>query len=723
VTFTDSVAAALARPRGSALTARRAWLLGLVVFGAVVLIPTWIVLPPDDEGVFLVLSPTLFQAKHLFSSYPFWNPFVEFGGPHPGSESLIFHPFVLLLHWASLGFSIGLLYQVQLWIGLLSTWAVGRYLGLRQWIAALCAFTFALGSVTLSLLYNFWPDLMVAWTLSPLVLLLTLKLLDAETRSRRAFYSVATGLCGALMILDGHTGVFPTFGIAFIAFLIGDFERVRRVWPWLLLAAGVLIAAAGTRVYDLALETARTPNKHAQQVYPFDFSHFFLYPIYGGAHGPRNVAFGAPFAILAIVGLFWPRGRGRHALALRLGLAAPFLAWFMPVHWIAALSGNWLFGQPLVLFAIVVAGVALNNLWERYPRYRLGLAALAVAQVAILLAGFSTLYRHDLQRASDYLAGKQVPTLKNTFKQEPIYRWFEQRPDHSTTRALMTPGARLRLWRTLTDYQWSAWAWHGLRLVNGQLRGDDVSAFQETKEALHGEIRGEQNLWEGSKDDLPQNRSALDALNIGYVLATPGEKVAPNLVPVKRFVLPGPKPGHEQMKLPFGSYAFPPRTTIVVYRNPDHWPDAQVVAPAATQLDRFTERGSCQIPGLLCDDLTPIERLGRPGVTHTEWHGTTLHVDLSPSPASRVLMVSQMYRPGWRAQLSDGRTVPGFRLFTGVTGFRIPAGTTSATISFHPTARIVFAAISWATVVLAALFLIAFPLLRRRRKPPEAPRR
>jgi uncharacterized membrane protein YfhO len=67
-------------------------------------------------------------------------------------------------------------------------------------------------------------------------------------------------------------------------------------------------------------------------------------------------------------------------------------------------------------------------------------------------------------------------------------------------------------------------------------------------------------------------------------------------------------------------------------------------------------------------------------------------------------MVSQLYRPGWRAKLSDGRTIAGHQLLGGVTGFDIPRGVRSAKIYFHPTGR--FAAMSWATVLLSIVFLV-----------------
>jgi hypothetical protein len=698
-----SIATTLTRPRWPSFVARRplvvrwAPIVAILGFGAILLIPNWIVLPPDDEGLFLVINPTLFQAQHLFTDYPLWNPFVEFGGPQPGSQSLIFHPFVIVAHFASPAFSIALLYQVQFWIGLLATWAVCRYLRLHRWVSAACVFTFALCSLTYQLLSNFWPDLWVAWTLSPLLLFLVLKLLDGETRRARAFYSVAAGLCAALMVLDGHLGVAPTLGIGFVAFLAGTGRRATRVWPWLGAAVLVLVCASGTRVFDIALENARSTSPHYQQVYPFDFAHFLFYPISLGAEGPRNVAFGGPFVGLALVALLWVGHSSRFAWGVRIAALASFVAWFLPVAWIPAASGNWLYGQPLTLFSIFLAGFGLQRLWERFPRLRAVLVAVVGLQMAILAYGFyRDVYDPDLQRARSYLSGDAlVPTLKSTFKEQEIYRYFERRPDHSATRVLLTDGARERLWRTMTDYQWPAWGWHGLRLVNGQFRGVDVSEFQQTKEALHGEIRGEPGLWD-EPDDLVRAQGVLDVLNVGYVLARPDERVAGSLVPVHRFHVPAGRSTGDALAA----------TDILVYRNPVRWGDAVVVSQDAKSLDSFAQRPACRIPGLLCDDVSPILGLRSPGgVTAQRWSDRNLDVRLAASTRPRVLMVSQLYRPGWRAKLSDGRTVDGYRLFGAVTGFDIPPGVRSAQVYFHPTARIAFAALSWVTVLLSLVFL------------------
>jgi hypothetical protein len=617
----------------------------------------------------------------------------------PAAQSLIFHPFVLLVHFAPLAFSIALLYQVQFWIALVSTWAVCRHLLMQRWVAAVCVFTYALCSVTIQLQTDFWPDYWVVWTLAPLLLFLLLKLIESDTWERRAFYSVASGLCGGLMVLDGFIGVVPVFALGFAAFLIGSARLVRPVLPWIGLALVVLLAASSTQLFDLALENTRSSLPHSQEVIPFHFRHFLFYPHDRSAHGARNVAFGFPFVVLVLLGLLWVRKSARYVWGLRLAVVVSFVAGFLPVGWNIVVSNNWVYGYSLTLFSIFLAGVTLQRLWERLPRLHVLLLVVAGLQVAILAYGFNRdFYEPGLKTARSYLNGGTVETLKNTFKNREIYRYFERRPDHSSTRVLMIGKARDRLWRRMNDYTASAWQWHGLRLVNGQLRGVDVTEFQRMKKALHGDIRGEHDLSIGA-DDLPLASDVLDILNVGYVLAKAGDEVAKTLVPVRRFTLPAATP--------------PGSTTIVAYRNPTHWGDAVVVSPRAKRLTTFEQRPDCAIPGLLCDDLSSIVPLRRPaGVTAQRWKGTTLDVRLAASSKPRVLMVSQMYRPGWHAKLSDGQTINGYRLFGAVTGFDIPPGVRHAEIAFRPTGRIAFAALSWATVLLSIVFLVGVTAAR-----------
>src|SRR6476619_6874965 len=119
------------RARTLAAPALPRWLpLTLVLaLGFVLLIPIWLYLPPDDEGLWIEVAPTVFQGKQLVHGhYPLWDPFVGLGVPYPLSETLVFHPFLLLAGLLPLSLALGILYQLQLWVGLVSVWLVSRHL-------------------------------------------------------------------------------------------------------------------------------------------------------------------------------------------------------------------------------------------------------------------------------------------------------------------------------------------------------------------------------------------------------------------------------------------------------------------------------------------------------------------------------------------------------------------------------------------------------------------
>jgi hypothetical protein len=260
----------------------------------------------------------------------------------------------------------------------------------------------------------------------------------------------------------------------------------------------------------------------------------------------------------------------------------------------------------------------------------------------------------------------------------------------------MAPGADERLFRTKQDYEFAGWSLHGLRLVNGIFKGIEMKELLPPDQKLKTKIKGDARI-SGS-------RITLDVLNVGYVLATPDDRVATGLRRIKSFQLADPD------------------ATIDVYRNPTRWPDAVELRTGAKSLERLPPRPGCTEPGLLCADFSPVASLRVPGAIRGErWSGTTLDVDLAPSSARRVLMVSQLYRPGWRARLSNGNEVHGYRLLGGFTGFDIPAGASSARVSYRPTARIALTVLTWATLLGAATSIAALWVAGRRHPRPGQP--
>lgn len=667
----------------------------LLGFAFLVVLPIWLVLPLDDENLQKEVLTTVFQSRQIFSGhYPFWDPWVAFGVPEPRSQALIFHPFLLLTELFSLPTALGAYYQLQVWIGVLSVWGIARHLRIGRAISALCVVTYSLCSMTIVSLYaDFWPVNLAIWTLGPLLLFLLMKLMDEESTSLRAFYAVATGLCAGFMILDGHLGWLPDYVVPFLAFLATQSGRLRRIWHWVGLSVAVLALTAASHLYDVALEASNAAQgRNNQEPVGLNFWRLFFYPISSPFHmgnNTRSVAIGGPLLLLAVVGLLYPI-RHRYANGLRIGMVTSFVVWFIPLGWTHFRSTSYASGAPFTIFAVFLAALTFQALWQRRANLHRVLVAAAVLQVAALVAGFYPFYRDGIREAYRYFSGSPASvSLRHTVANQPIYRYFEQQPGISRTRVYMAAGADARLFRKYPDYKFEGWPLHGLRLVNGLYKGVDMHELTPARVYLRGEIHG---------DPLVSTSAlTLDALNVGYVLATPDDVLASTLRPVTTFQLENPS------------------ATIRVYRNPGAWTDAVALSPAAKRIGALPSRPGCTTPGLLCADFSPVARLRAPGgVRGEKWDGTDLKLALAPA-GPRVLMLSQLYRPGWQAELSDGRTVRGYRLFGGFTGFDLPGGVTSARISFEPTTRIVLTSISWAAIFFGLLAMAGIALRRRRR--------
>ena len=675
---------------------RGPWLTALLLlaFGVVVLVPTWLVLPPDDENLSKEILTTVFQSREVFSGhYPFWDPWVAFGTPEPRSQALIFHPFLVLVELLPLGAAIGALYQLQLWIGILAVWGVARHLRIRRSISALAVLTYTLGSNTIVYLTNFWPVNLVDSTLAPLLLLLLLKLFDTDDRLGKALYAVAAGLCAGLMVLDGHSGWLPDYAVPFLAFLAVEFRHVRRAWQWLTLSAGIAVVAAASQAYGIGQEASLAATaRNNQETVGMNVWRLFMYPVtapFQGGNAPRALAIGGPFFVLTAIGLVYPL-RHRYVNGLRAGVVASFAFWFVPLSWTSFRSTNYASAAPFTIFAVLLAGLTLQALWRRLPGWRPVLVAAAALQVAVLLAGYYPFYRDGLREARRYFDGSPSSTsLKRALDNQPLYRYFERQPGIRSTRVYMAAGADKRLFRKAADYKFEGWPLHGLRVVNGLFKGVDMHELTPAGVYLRGEIRGDPRV--------SSSALTLDALDVGYVLGTPRDDLARTLEPVKTFRLENPA------------------ATIRAYRNPGAWTDAVVLRPEAKRIRLLPRRAGCATPGLLCADFGPVARLRVPaGVRSAKWDGTDLSVQLARTRGPRVLMLSQLYRPGWRARLSDGRTVEGYRLFDGFTGFDVPAGVDSARIGFEPATRIVLTAVTWATLFFGILAIAGLALARGR---------
>src|SRR2546429_7008817 len=168
-----------------------------------------------------------------------------------------------------------------------------------------------------------------------------------------------------------------------------------------------------------------------------------LYPINSPFHNgnaTRALAVGGPFFLLTALGLVYPL-RHRYANSLRAGVVVSFLFWFVPLHWASFLSTNYAAAAPFTIFAVFLAGLTLQALWQRFEPWRWVLLGAVGLQVLALVAGFYPYYRDEVR------LGRSGRSLTHPPDHQPVVRFFEGGPGVHGTRVHMAPGAGKRLVR------------------------------------------------------------------------------------------------------------------------------------------------------------------------------------------------------------------------------------------------------------------------------------
>ena len=172
-----------------------------------------------------------------------------------------------------------------------------------------------------------------------------------------------------------------------------------------------------------------------------------------------------------------------------------------------------------------LAGLTLQALWERRPGWR-----------PALVGGGCSSGRRARRRLLPVLPGR-LARGEAVLRRELVEHLAEaraRRTSPSTGTSSAGPGSARRAstsrlgptdgcFAKAVDYKFEGWPLHGLRLVNGLYKGVDMHEIAPARVYLRGEIRGDPRV-SGSA-------LTLDALNVGYVLATAADDLAPTLSP------------------------------------------------------------------------------------------------------------------------------------------------------------------------------------------------
>jgi hypothetical protein len=308
-------------------------------------------------------------------------------------------------------------------------------------------------------------------------------------------------------------------------------------------------------------------------------------------------------------------------------------------------SGAFLFRDPMTLFGIVLGSLAFETLARRSKNLATG---VGVVQVLILLV-----CAWPFAWAAWESRGAERGALARTPTTEGLRAWVDRIPGRwylaPQLDALVREG-RLQeagLWR-------DTWIYRGLPIVNGSFKGVSADVLYPSGTLPIGRIVGE--------PATAQSATTLAGLGITAVLATSGEPVAPEFEELARFSAAG--------------------ETVRLLRNPASWPGAAFVMPA-TVAAPLPALADCRFAGLFCRDFSSVAAAGADTrVSVTRRHGT-LDANFAPADHSRVLMVSEMYRPEWTAH-ANGTALRVSAAWGGLIAVTVPAGAGQVELRYRP---------------------------------------
>ena len=628
----------------------------------------------EEEFRFAILSTSLRVRALADGHLGFWTPLLALGVPQPFVPNFTLHPLAPLLVSMSPVPWTRLLLVVHTLVGSAGMWRLGSALGLTPLLQATGVVTFLLAApVQNYVLSDFWPSHFIVWTLAPWLLRLAWHLLSSDTLDVRRV-SCALGVVAGLAAANSNPAyllVFAPLAAIVVATHVG---AARARWRWLVLSAVLALAIAaptaaqlvGERNYfapELALSNVTDPL-------PLRSAVNNAFPSLRDGVDARSLFFGAPYAVCALAGGFWfVRRRPDLAVSLVILALLLFTSW-IPMPWV---SQRYQFRDPLTLCAILLAGIAVNELWQR-RQLRSVAAIVAALQVASVAYGASPLLRRMVDApgrrgASWHGATGETPLVDRlvTMTRGKGRVAYSPQVDYSISeRGLVDDGVGV-----------NALAYRGVAVVNGSFKAVSTDVLSPDDRLFYGRVR------------IPQpfmaSNAGLDVLGIRYVLARGDERVTDGLARV-------------------GSFVTSRGSELVLHENHDAWPGAFLM-PSSFGDEELPILPACPHDRLLCRDLSPIATHRDPRPVTIVREKNTIHARWHPTSEPRILVVTEMFRPAWRAYTQD-RAVPTRPMYGGLVGLPLPAGVGEVRLEYRSTLMLMATVVSCAA--LAAGLVGAF---------------
>jgi hypothetical protein len=334
----------------------------------------------------------------------------------------------------------------------------------------------------------------------------------------------------------------------------------------------------------------------------------------------------------------------------------------------------------MVFFALLAGGVALQRALDSFrPKWGIVVWCCVVAQIVqqgtTVWPGFLSVTR----------TSGGLHFYRYQHKAVGIGGVIAQRAASYGSRLYVSEEVRQRLRGQLSGegvHFITDLAFLGVNPINITFKGVSMDRIHPSTALMMSLISGEQ--------DVIENDPLLDVLGVNLIMKAAGEGPTPSTLPVT-----------DRLRPPGGPAYDGPAHDILVLANENAWPKA-VLTDSQAQTAALPFRAGCPHRGALCRDYTALAASRLPEPVRLAAEDGRYTARFAPSDRERLLFLSVLYRPEWRATTPTGalRVVPIADAFVSVI---VPPGVEAVDLRFVPRARI---ALAWFSGGILTILLV-----------------
>lgn len=628
----------------------------------------------DDEEYWHSIVSTLIAAQGFQrGELDLWTSQLGLGMPQPFGQSLFMHPLTPLLGFMPVVLWVKSFYLIHLVVAAGGMWLLLRRVGASKFAAAIGVSTYILASPAQNYaLRDFWPSLWSVYTLVPTLLFSVLVLCQASSPRSRLLGTLGVGLTAGLIGAVGHWGNLVVFVPSYLSFLALQAKQLKRNWLWWVLAATTALVIASPILANLIGELRLSPSILERGINVDTLNTNSLWDVFLRPFGPpsddwvqttlnrgvRILFFGGPAALLAVFYVVVLRTRVDLCVGWLVALLLLTVPGLLVTDFVSAV---WQFRDALILFAVPCAALALDWVALRSVLWRWVAIVVAAIQLVVLVTAAWPFIALNLDARKDPVTGIFVGDRS-------ISSWLRDYVGSSGGRVYYSAGVDRLLWNQelSRDGLWrNSMFYRNVPVVNASFK---FTAMEPV--ASGGSILG---LPEVTSGDL----TLLDLAGVRWVLARADEVVSSVLIKRAERM----SSGGVRLFL----YEYPPARGAVFVNS-------------AVQEVALPPIPGCTHVQLFCWDFSRLAPFISQTRAHVSRENGRVMITFDPADRQRMLLVGEMFRPGWRA-VEAGLTVE--PVFGALVGVAVPAGSSQVTLRFMPLLRFVLTFASWATMLLA----------------------